>query len=118
MSGYHTIQECQRIKERADKLGFMLCYPKHGWGSERGQDLVAIKPKDENSFPIYNRDAEFFAGTIRELNAFFNGLEWARDYDRMIGLSNNTKRERKEQDERNRQLVRILKDEKNNLMTK
>lgn len=118
MSGYHTILECERIKERADKLGFMLCYPKHGWGAERGQDLVAIKPKDQDSFPIYSRDAEFFAGTIDQLNAFFTGLHWAREYDRMIGLTTAKKRERKEQDERNRQLVRLLKDEPDTTLKK
>lgn len=112
MSGYHTIIECERIRERADKLGFMLCYPKHGWGAERGQDLVAIKPKDEHSLPIYSRDAEFFAGTISQLNAFFNGLEWARDYDRMLKVSDEKKRARKEQDYRNQLLVRLLKNER------
>lgn len=111
MSGYHTILECERIKERADKLGFMLCYPKHGWGAERGADMVAIKPKDQDSLPIYSRDAEFFCGTIDQLNAFFNGLEWARSYDEMIKVSSPKVRERKEQDVRNRQLVSRLKNE-------
>ena len=111
MSGYHTILMCERIKERADKLGFMLCYPRHGWGSERG-DMVAIKPKDKEAFPIYARDTEFFHGTIDQLNSFFDGLEWARQYDEMLRVSTKAKRERKEQDERNRRLVALLKDEK------
>ena len=112
MSGYHTIIKCEKIKERADKLGFMLCYPRHGWGAERGVDMVAIKPKDQECLPIYNRDAEFFCGSIDELNAFLAGLEWARDYDRMLKVSSVAKRERKEQDWRNQILVRLLKDEK------
>ena len=112
MSGYNTILQCERIKERADKLGFMLCYPRHGWGADRGVDYVAIKPKDAESLPIYARDAELFCGTINDLNSFFAGLEWARHYDEMLRLSNNKKRERKEQDERNRKLVALLKDGK------
>ena len=112
MSGYHTILKCERIKERADKLGFMLCYPRHGWGAERGVDYVAIKPKDQDSLPIYARDAELFCGTIDDLNSFFAGLEWARQYDEMLRVSSSVKRERKEQDERNRKLVALLKDEK------
>ena len=112
MSGYHTILKCERIKERADKLGFMLCYPRHGWGAERDVDYVAIKPKDQDSLPIYARDAELFCGTIDDLNSFFAGLEWARDYDRMLKVSNDKKRERKEQDVRNQRLVDILRDEK------
>lgn len=111
MSGYHTILKCERIKERADKLGFMLCYPRNGWGGSRGDDYVAIKPKDDN-LPIYARDAELFCGTIDDLNAFFAGLEWARQYDEMLRVSTTKKRERKEQDYRNQQLVRMLRDEK------
>ena len=39
------------------------------------------------------------------------GVEWARDYDRMvIDRKMDEKRERKEQDERNRILLRTLKD--------
>lgn len=112
MSGYHTILKCERIKERADKLGFMLCYPRHGWGAERGVDYVAIRPKDAESLPIYARDAELFCGTIDDLNAFFAGLEWARQYDEMLRVSTGKKRERKEQDWRNQQIVRMLRDEK------
>ncbi len=112
MSGYHTILKCEKIRERADKLGFMLCYPRSGWGGSRGDDYVAIKPKDKEALPIYSRDAELFCGTIDDLEAFFAGLEWARQYDEMLRVSSKAKRERKEQDERNRQLIRILRDEK------
>lgn len=110
MSGYHTILRCEKLKERADKLGFMLCYSKYR--DSTSIDQVAIKPKDKDVLPIYTRDAEFYCGTINEMEAFFAGLEWARNYDRMLKVSDDKKRERKEQDERNRQLARILKDEK------
>jgi hypothetical protein len=45
------------------------------------------------------------------------GVLWAREYDRMlIDKNTDVKRERKEQDERNIQMVRILKEEKLNLV--
>lgn len=109
MSGYHTILKCERIRERADKLGFMLCYPKY---RNQDVDMVGIKPKDQDSLPIYSRDAELYYGTIDELNAYFDGIEWARQYDEMLKVSTQAKRERKEQDERNRKLVAVLMDQK------
>jgi hypothetical protein len=111
MSGYHMILQIERLKETADKLGFMLCYPRAGWGQEHG-DLVAIKPKDKDALPIYARDAQFFTGTIDEMMSFFRGIEWARQYDEMLRVSTDVKRERKEQDVRNKQMVAILMDEK------
>lgn len=109
MSGYHIILRCEKLKEKADKLGFMLCYPKYL--NNTNIDQVGIKPKDQDSLPVYARDAELFYGTISELESWFLGVEWARQYDEMLRVSSAAKRERKEQDERNRQLVKILKDE-------
>ena len=105
------ILQIERLKETADKLGFMLCYPRAGWGQEHG-DMVAIKPKDKDALPIYARDAQFFTGTIDEMMSFFRGIEWARQYDEMLRVSTDVKRERKEQDVRNKQLIAILMDEK------
>ena len=70
-------------------------------------------PKDPDSLPIYTRDAQLFAGTLEGADYWMRGVEWARDYDRMVIDKNiNKKRERKEQDERNRILLRTLKDGK------
>ena len=45
------------------------------------------------------------------------GVLWARDYDTMVVDKNlAVKRERKEQDERNKQMVKILKEEKLSLV--
>ena len=76
-------------------------------------DTVALKPKDADSLPIYSRDAEVFVGSLTDLQYWLRGVEWARDYDRMVIDKNiNKKRERKEQDERNCILLRTLKDGK------
>ena len=81
-------------------------------------DTVALKPKDADSLPIYSRDAEVFVGSLTDLQYWLRGVEWAREYDRMIKISDDKKRVRKEQDERNRQMVKLLKSEKNTLVSK
>ena len=45
------------------------------------------------------------------------GVLWAREYDLMaVDRNLDKKRERKEQDERNKQMVKILKEEKLSLV--
>ena len=109
MAGYRTIIKFRELETRLDELGFMPCHPAHHYYEN---DLVAIKPKDQDSLPIYSRDAEMFIGTIDELEVWLKGVEWARDYDRMLfGKNHAAKRERKEQDYRNEMLVMMLKSE-------
>lgn len=105
MAGYHAVLELRRLEEAVDKLGFMLCNPKHGnWGrSDDFTDRVSIKPKDADSLPIYTRDAEVFTGTLEQLKTWMQGVAWARDYDSMLKLSDDTKRAIKEDAERSRQ---------------
>jgi hypothetical protein len=67
-----------------------------------------LYPK-QDSLPIYSRDAELFTGTIEQLEVWLRGLEWARDYDRMLlGKALDKKRQRREQDHRNQQLLEHL----------
>ena len=102
----------RRAEAKANELGFMFSYPKHGWGGSDDVARLALRPKDSDSLPIYSRDAQIFSGTLYEAEVFMLGIEWARNYDNMIKVSSVTKRERKEQDYRNKQLVSILRDEK------
>jgi hypothetical protein len=54
-----------------------------------------------------------FAGSLEGADNFMRGVLWAREYDRMtIDRKLDAKRERKEQDERNRILLKTLKDGK------
>lgn len=109
MAGYNLLIKIRRLEEECDKLGFMLCHSKHGHHREYG-DVVALKPKDQTSLPIYSRDAELFCGTFDDLEVWLRGLQWARDYDRMLfGKKHGDNRERKEQNYRNRMLVALLK---------
>jgi hypothetical protein len=104
--GFNTYLELRRVETLADDLGFKFNRPRHhGYES----DYISLYPKDNDALPIYTRDAQLYTGTLGEISAFLTGLQWARDYDRMLKVSDSKKRERKEQDERNRQLAAILK---------
>jgi hypothetical protein len=111
MAGYQAVIELRRLEEAVNKLGFMLSAPRAGnWGNDG--DRVSIKPKDADSVPIYNRDAEVFTGSLEQLQVWVRGVQWAREYDNMLKLSDEKKRSRKEQDERNRQLMATIKNSK------
>jgi len=110
MSGFETVLKIRRLERECDELGLMFSQSKHG--SYYGGDVLALKPKDQNSLPVYSRDAEVFLGTIAELEVWLRGIQWARQYDRMVfGVKHDKTRERKEQDERNRQLMTMIKGE-------
>jgi hypothetical protein len=113
MTGWNTIRKIRKLEERADVLG--MRFTAYGNDDIYGEN-VALVPKDKDALPIYSRDAALFVGTLEAADQFMKGILWARDYDSIIKMSNDVKRKRKEQDERNRQLVRILKNEKNTLV--
>ena len=109
MSGWETIQRIRRVEDAVDKLGFQFAKSKHSeWSDNHG--ALSLKPKDPNALPIYSRDAELFIGTVERLEDWLAGVQWARDYDRMLKLSDEKKRGAAEQRERNRQLMRTLKE--------
>jgi hypothetical protein len=110
MAGWSVIQKIRSLEEKADCLGMRFAASKY---DNHYGEHVALVPKNLNSLPIYCRDAELFAGTLEAAEYFIRGIEWARNYDRMVIANDiDKKRERKEQDERNRILLRTLKDGK------
>ncbi|CAB4221369.1 hypothetical protein UFOVP1636_271 [uncultured Caudovirales phage] len=107
MAGWNTIQTIRKLEERADLLGLKFTSYKH---DDMYGENVALVPKDRDALPIYSRDAVMFAGTLEHADRFMQGVLWARDYDTMVVDKNlAVKRERKEQDERNRQLLKMIK---------
>jgi hypothetical protein len=105
MSGYQAVLNLRRLEDRVDRLGFRMGFPKHGNYRQEFGDIVSLFPKDD-ALPIYSRDAELFVGTIETMEHWLNGFEKAREYDRMLmGNIVESKRERKEQDYRNKQLM-------------
>lgn len=114
MAGWNTIRHIRRLEQQADKLGMQFAAYKYD--NEFGAN-VALIPKDNDALPIYARDAQLFSGTLEGAESWMRGVEWARDYDRMlVDKKLDEKRERKEQDERNKQLVKILKNEEISLV--
>ena len=110
MAGWNTIQTIRKLEQRADSLGMRFTACKH---DDMYGESVALVPKDKDALPIYARDAVMFAGSLEHADRFMQGVLWAREYDRMtIDRNNDKKRERKEQDERNRILLKTLKDGK------
>ena len=108
MAGFSLVLEIDQLKEECDRLGFRMAHSKWASHKEFGS-VVGLYPKDQDALPVFSRDAELFVGTLEELKFWLHGVEWARKYDRMVmGKLNDKKRERKEQDYRNRELVRIL----------
>ena len=114
MSGWDQIQQVRKLEERADKLGLKFTAYRH---DDRYGDNVALVPKDSDALPIFSRDAEMFVGSLEGAGYWMQGVMWAREYDRLaVDRNLDKKRERKEQDERNMQLAKILKEEKLNLV--
>ena len=107
MAGYELIRKIKSLEEQLNALGMRWGFDKHGYRPEFS-DLVAVYPLEDN-LPIYSRDAELFVGTLADLERWLQGVRWARDYDIMLQLSNDKKRIRKEQDVRNRHLMKQIK---------
>lgn len=110
MTGIYEINKIRRIEKELDKLGFVIVQPRHGW-NDTDLNHVSIIPKDRDALPVYHREAEIFTGSLEQLDVWLRGVEWARGYDMILKVSNEKKRERKEQDLRNKQLFDIIKGE-------
>ena len=111
MSGWNTIQRIKRIEEAIDKLGFKFSKSKHtDWSEDHG--ALSLVPKDHDALPIYSRDAELFVGSLERLEDWLAGVRWAREYDMMLRVSDDSKRARKEQDVRNKSLLTQIKEAK------
>ena len=108
MAGWSTIKKIRELEDRALILGMKFAPYRH---DDYDADNVALVPWGQDSLPIYTRDAILFAGSLEGADQFMQGIVWARHYDRMVVDRNiDAKRVRKEQDERNRQMLKTLKD--------
>jgi len=111
MSGWNTIQRIKRVEQLVDEIGFKFSKSKHSdWSEDHG--ALSLVPKDHDALPIYSRDAELFVGSLERLEDWLSGVKWARDYDMLLRLSDDNKRAAAEQKEKNRQLMRTLKEGK------
>lgn len=107
---WDDVQRLKRVEAKANELGFIFSVGNYSYGSIKGttSGFICLKPRVD-CLPLYSRDAEIYTGTVEEIEVWLRGFEWAREYDSMLKLSNNKLRERKEQDERNKQLLKTVK---------
>jgi hypothetical protein len=111
MSGYNLILKVKRLEDTLHRLGMRWGQHQSGWHGVEQEDMLSVYPRDEE-LPVYARDACLFTGTLNQLETWIIGIEWARSYDMVTRVSDEKKRARREQDRRNENLVRRLKDEK------
>jgi len=110
MSGWNTIQRIRHVEEQIDRLGFKFAKSRNSdWSDDHG--ALSLVPKDPDALPIYSRDAELFIGSIERLENWLAGVQWARDYDMMLKLSDDKKRSRAEVRERERIALRHKREE-------
>ena len=103
MADYRAIKN---LEEAASKAGFRIVPYQHD------HSMMALEPAGkapDTALPIYSRDAQLVAGTADQLFSFLRGWNARTDYFKMIKVTTDAKIERKEQDERNRQLAYIVK---------
>jgi hypothetical protein len=110
MIGFRDIQRIERVQETARQLGMQLGRPSFSYD----KDVITLYPAGDESLPIYSRDTPLFTGDLDQVESFLTGLQWARNYDKMIRLSTDKRRSKKEQDYRNQQLINILSRDKVN----
>jgi len=109
VNGFNLIRKIRYLEEECHKLGFQICHAQH-YHQEFG-DVLALKPRDD-CLPIYSRDAEVFVGTIQDLERWIQGFHVARKYDSLLlGNKHDALRDRKEQDYRNKVLIKKIKGE-------
>ena len=114
MSGYTTYQRWQRIEEQARIAGFRLGKPNHGW-NEQAFDMVALYPADD-ALPVFCRDAELFVGTFSDVEIFLAGWSRAQQYDHLLRMTDDRRREKFEAAERARQAGRKNREEQAELI--
>lgn len=105
MSGYNLISQVDRLRKLAQDLGFELRPCRWGDGN-----LVALVPADQ-AWPLYSRNTDLFTGTLDQVEAWMRGIQSSRNYDQMLKISTDKKRQRAEQDWRNTVLSKILADQ-------
>ena len=107
--GYSTIVAIKSVEAQAKKLGFDLAASRfHSMNS----DSIDLIPSSD-ALPIYSRDATIMSGHLHEIRAFLRGIEWAREYDDLIKVSNTKKRKQGEDKEMaRREAIRIKQEQK------
>jgi hypothetical protein len=103
---WNAIQKIKRVEAMANKMGFEFSAGRDLY-IDSGDSIHLIPLGD--ALPHYSRGAEIFSGSVEDIGTWLEGLQWARNYDEMLKLGNEKKRSEREQVERNRQLLQMVK---------
>jgi hypothetical protein len=103
--GYKTVEQIARLQQDLQDLGMKLGRTPYVFND---QELASVFPDGDDALPIYTRDAALYTGVLTEICAWVQGIQWARDYDRMLRVSNVKRRQQREQNALNERLVKVL----------
>ena len=109
IAGFRDIYRLRLLEDKLKDFGLKMVSPKY----QGDNDKIALIPIDQE-LPVYSRNAEIFVGSFDEIENWFCGVLWCSSYYQMLKLVTPEKIARKEQDERNRQLLKTLSDETQN----
>lgn len=93
------------VIKNAQRFGFKVVPCKYEYG------FMALQPLDDE-YPIYSRDAQFAVGTFEQIAVYLRGMEFMKNYYQMIKATNDDIISKKEQAIRNKKLMNVLADKK------
>ena len=93
----------RELSQQAKMLGFKIGIPPSHWSVRENGDMVTLYPGDNDALPVYSRDADIFTGTFNQVETFLNGWARAQQYDMMLRITDDKKRKKYEDRERERQ---------------
>lgn len=106
VAGWQLFRDFRDTEEQANKIGLKFAPSKYS-GME--WDTIALIPLNED-LPVYNREAEVFIGSLQDIKNWLRGVDWARNYDDIMKVSNNEKRQTAERKYHQRELVKTIRD--------
>lgn len=108
VAGWQLLKSFRDVEQRANKIGLKFAPSKYS-GMEF--DTIALIPLDEH-LPVYNREAEVFAGSLQDIDKWLRGAEWSRNYDDIMKVSTHEKRKVAEEKYKQRELLKVIRDGK------
>jgi hypothetical protein len=108
VAGWQLLKSFRDVEARANKIGLKFAPSKYS-GMEF--DTIALMPLNEY-LPIYNREAEVFAGTLQDIDKWLRGVEWSRNYDDLMKVSTHEKRKVAEEKYKQREFLKAIQDGK------
>jgi len=105
--GMKTIRRLNQVERQALRLGFEFVESIDS--HLRTNDEISLAVIEE-TLPALRNGEKIFSGNLDEIEAFMNGLGWARWYDIALGLQTDNRRTKLEQKIRNKNLLNSIKD--------